>query len=236
MIPIKKGLPLSDLVLLQQKAQEVGASPEDAFAMLRNPLKGLVRDQLVTEQGGLCAYCMCRIPRNDVGSNIPPIVIEHFIARNPEDGQDVGQGLDYKNLLAVCHGNRGVHKTRTLLDLTCDAHRGNTNFRKINPVEPETLTSIFYHIDGRIDARDSDVQYDLIEVLNLNCPTAPIISERKAALDALIQELEDVPEEDFSLYCQTVLNSFLAESDMKTPYVGILVWYLSDLSEKLTNT
>lgn len=229
MIPIKKGIPNPDLILLQQEAQERGASPEEAFRMLQNPLKGRVRDQLVEEQGGLCAYCMCRIPRQDVSSGISPIIIEHFIARNPVDGRDSEQGLDYNNLLAVCHGNKGPHRTRRRSDLTCDAHRGNMDFQKVNPMEPDTLVSIYYHTNGEIDAADVDVRYDLIEVLNLNCSSGPLVSERKAALDALIQELGTIPDEELLPSCQAILNEFLAETTEKTPYVGILVWYLMDL-------
>lgn len=80
-----------------------------------------------------------------------------------------------------------------------------------------------------IDATDVDVRYDLVEVLNLNCSSSPLVSERKAALDALIQELGTIPDEEFLPSCQAILNEFLAETTEKTPYVGILVWYLTDL-------
>lgn len=53
---------------------------------------------------------------------------------------------------------------------------------KVNPCISETLESIFYHVDGEIDAYDPDVKTDLVEILNLNCPKSPIVSEREAAL------------------------------------------------------
>lgn len=65
--PNKKGIPNPDLILLQQEAQERGASPEEAFRMLQNPLKGRVRDQLVEEQGDyvptVCAESLARMYR-----------------------------------------------------------------------------------------------------------------------------------------------------------------------------
>ena len=76
---------------------------------------------------------------------------------NPEDGRDIGQGLDYNNLLAVCNGNRAARGTRRKNDLTCDAHRENEEFIKINPCKPETLETIFYSLDGKIDATDADL-------------------------------------------------------------------------------
>ena len=191
-------------------------------------LKKKVKDSLITEQGKLCAYCMCRIPRNDVAVEIAPITIEHFIPRNPEDGRDIGQGLDYNNLLAVCHGNRGPKGTRHEND--CDAHRKNTEFMKINPCDPETLQTITYTLDGKIDATDIDVRKDLVDTLNLNCQTSPLISERKAALDGLIEEICTIEDEEgLRTFCGEILDSFQNETGEKTPYVGILIWYLRQL-------
>lgn len=229
MILIKKYSPPPELLSLQAKAKRKGKNPKEAYDMLRNPLKQKVRDRLVEEQGQLCAYCMCRIPRDDVEVDISPITIEHFIAKNLASGMDFGQGLDYNNFLAVCHGNRGPHGTRSLADLTCDAHRENTYFRKINPTNSDTLQSIFYHLDGSIDADDKDVRFDLVETLNLNCPTAPLLKERKAALNTLILNLGNIDSEDLLSYCEDFLNNFEAETLSKTPYVGILTWYIQDL-------
>lgn len=228
MIPIKKGTPPERLEKLRQKGIEKGWTPRQAYSNLKNPLKNEVRQQLVDEQGGLCAYCMCAIPRTDIdpGMSEKAIIIEHLIPRDPADGRDVGQGLDYNNLLAVCHGNQsphGIHKTE---DLTCDAHRKNTEFRKVNPCDPETLKSIFYHPDGTIDASDPDVKFDLVDTLNLNCYNAPQLNERKAALEALIGEIGKQDEGELLQYCTEALDVFQNETNPKTPYVGILIWYL----------
>ena len=228
MIPIIKGPEPAGLAPLRRQAAEMGLSPKEAYETLQGDLKKNVRHALVIEQGGLCAYCMCQIPRNDAG-NQPPIIIEHFIARDPVDGRDVDQGLDYNNFLAVCHGNRGKAGTRTLEDLVCDAHRGNVEFRKINPLIPDTLSSVFYSTDGYIDADDPDVRFDLVDTLNLNCATAPQLAERKAVLDALIADIGAFPETGLADYCSNILNSYLAETNQKTPYVGILIWYLQSL-------
>lgn len=231
MIEIKKGAEPDELRSLRVQTEQEGLSPQEAYNKLNSnlQLKRKVKKSLVKEQGKLCAYCMCRIPRNDADVKITPITIEHYIPRNPEDGRDVGQGLDYNNLLAVCHGNRGRSGTREKKDLTCDAHRENVEFKKINPCKPETLQSITYTLDGKIDATDIEVKKDLIETLNLNCPTASLIEERKAALDGLIEEIGEIEEENIETYCEEVLESFQNEKDEKTPYVGILVWYLQSM-------
>lgn len=229
MIAIQKGQEPEGLESLRRQAAEEGLSPKKAYALLKNPLKKQVRNRLIEEQGRLCAYCMCRIPRSDVDPVITPIIMEHMIPRNTEDGRDVGQALDYHNLVAVCHGNQGPHGTKTILDLTCDAHKANDEFRKVNPCRPDTLESIEYTMDGKIDAADPDVRFDLIHTLNLNCPTSPLVAERKAALDHLIDAIGSVPEEEQAEYCAAVLNDFYAETDSKTCYVGVLIWYLKSI-------
>lgn len=234
MIAIKKEAEPAGLKELREEAADRGLSPKEAYQTLVDPLKRKVRKSLVREQGQLCAYCMCRIPRTDVAPRIAPIIIEHIVPRNPFDGRDVGQGLDYQNLLAVCHGNQGPSGTRQLIDLTCDAHRKNTEFRKINPCDASTLKSITYHLDGKIDAKDPDIRFDLLHTLNLNCSSAPLVAERKAALDALLMDLGNLPEQDMLDYCNLRLTVLEQEENPKTPYVGILLWYLRTMLTALS--
>ena len=235
MILIKKGNEPEVLQKLREKCIEEGLTAEQAYKRLRGKRKDKVRDFLMRDQSGLCAYCMCRIPRNDVPDKISPIVIEHFMPRNPENGVQAGQGLDYQNLFLVCHGNRapkGVHK---ISDLTCDAHRGNKAFRKIHPGKQETLETIKYLTDGKIDADDPDVRYDLVEILNLNCPSSSLVSERKAVLDGLIDEMVELDLMDLELkdFLEKRLEFFENESGTKTEYVGVLIWYLKSLIKEL---
>lgn len=228
MIPIIKGKPPKELEKLRQKGIKNKWTQEKAYEKLKNPLKAQVREQLVYEQGGLCAYCMCAIPRKDVHPDIEnkAITIEHVIPRKPIDGRDVGQGLNYNNLLVVCHGNQAPHGNHKEEDLTCDAHRKNIEFKKVNPCDPSTLESIYYYLDGRIDASDADAKFDLTITLNLNCANAPQLGERKAALDALIDEINKLNGDELLCHCTKMLNAFQNETNPKTPYVGILIWYL----------
>ena len=233
MIFIVKGEEPEELKKVRDWTIEEGCTPEQAYDKLQNPEKRVVRNHLAQEQGHLCAYCMCRIPRPDVENGVAPIIIEHYIPRNPTDGRDLGQGLDYNNLLAVCHGNKSNIYKHGYKDLTCDAHRGNIEFRKVNPCDASTLKTIFYHMDGRIDASDPDVKIDLVETLNLNCSQSPLIGERKAVLDALLNEISIVSEEELLDYCNLILEAYEQETDPKTPYAGVIFWYLRDMIAKL---
>ena len=238
MIEVKKGTEPDGLKKLRENPKLKGLSPKNQFKRLKGSLKESVVKSLRHEQGQLCVYCMSRIPREDKEPDMAGTTIEHFIPLVLSDGRDVGQALDYHNLFAVCHGNVKKHvrgeRRRTVDDLTCDKHRGNTEFRKINPCKKETLQTIFYTMDGEIDALDSDVRFDLVDTLNLNY-AATLVGERKAVLDALIAEMGEVEEENLHSYCLKRLNVFMEEEDPKTPYVGILIWYLQTMITKLAH-
>ena len=108
MIKIHKQTPPKELVDLQTEAANRHLTPDDAYRLLVNPLKNSVMQQLMVEQGHLCAYCMRRLPDDrTMPETIAKVSIEHWYPRNPPNGNDVGQGLDYQNMLAVCSGNRG---------------------------------------------------------------------------------------------------------------------------------
>ena len=91
MIAIQKKSEPEGLAQLRQKAIDEELSPKEAYALLRNPLKEQVRDRPVEEQGQICAYCMCRIPRQDADPVITPIILEHMVPRSPGDGRNIGQ-------------------------------------------------------------------------------------------------------------------------------------------------
>lgn len=113
MLLIQKKEPPAELVKLKDDASHRGLKPKEAYRELHNPLKGQVVAQLMEEQGHLCAYCMRRIPDERVPSKeIADVSIEHWFARDPESGEDRGQGLDYNNFLAVCSENRGLKGQR----------------------------------------------------------------------------------------------------------------------------
>lgn len=235
MIPVTKGNEPIELKELRESVKNEGLTPKNEFMLLRNPQKSKVLHALKRDQGQLCVYCMCTIPREDKDRGIPGETIEHYIPLSPKDGRNVGQALDYQNLFAVCHGNtkahcRGERRASSEETLTCDKHRHETEFLKIDPLDPETLKSITYSLDGRIDATDPDVRYDLVDTLNLNCEASPLIGERKAALDSLIDLIgAEIDKESFFPSCTKLLEGFRNETDPKTPYVGILIWYLQDM-------
>ena len=156
---------------------------------------------------------MCRIPEKGKIATI-----EHIQPQSVSPGQ----ALDYRNMLAVCDGNRS---SRSNAHKTCDAHRGDSPL-SVNPLAPETIADIKYRSDGTIYSDTAAVQNDLDVVLNLNCKERRLPENRKYALDQLLQEIRKKhPTGSIKQYCQAKLAEYQTENP-HSPYVGILIYWL----------
>ncbi|MCU6686051.1 hypothetical protein OCV99_05680 [Dorea acetigenes] len=217
MIEIKKGREPKELVEYRQL-------PDASYENMDSHLKNIVLDHLLHEQGHLCAYCMRRIPeKRKLPIGVQGATIEHWFPRNPDSGEDYGQGLDYRNMLAVCSGNRGCGDER---NLTCDAKRGNDKLT-VNPCNSKTLHSITYSHNGKIKSTDTRIDEDLNERLNLNSEVVSLPENRKQVLDALIMNIKEKhPAGDIKPYCRRKLEQIKSMDDDKIPFVGILIWWL----------
>ena len=167
---------------------------------------------------------MRRIPETrTLPDGVAPVTIEHRLPRNPGSGEVLGQGLDYRNMFAVCSGNRGCGNRK---GMTCDARRGNQPI-KVNPCDARTLYGITYTSAGRIQSSDPEIDEDFNERLNLNSESLSLPENRKQVLQAM---LEDIKKKhgagDISLYCRRKLEKIKKTDDKKIPYVGILIWWL----------
>ena len=240
MILIEKNSAPPELEMLKKEAEEQGLSDKEAYERLRNPLKNQVREALMREQGHLCAYCMRRIPDERINKedvDLSNVYIEHWQARSSERKRGENKGLDYNNMLAVCSGNEkapeatGKHKRRFF---TCDKKRENAVL-KINPLEAESIESIYYSSDGIIKSFNSDIDNDLNVRLNLNCNTEAVTlpRNRKAVLDAVQADLIS-RDGDFRENCIEQLHIWESERDPKTPYIGIAIWWLKEQIKDLT--
>lgn len=175
-----------------------------------------VLESLMKEQGYLCAYCMCKIPQT---GKMPSATIEHW---EPQSKTSEDKALDYRNMLAVCNGNRGCGKKEYM---TCDARRGNTPLT-VNPLNALTLSSIQYKADGTIFSNDPDINKDLNEILNLNCSQVGLVENRRRALQTMLKELRKKrPTGAIPLTCERLLEKYQSQT-RKTSYLGILIWWI----------
>ena len=222
MIEIKK---LREPKRLEQYRQKPGATYADMDKDEENKdLKKEVLESLMFEQGHLCAYCMRRIPeKRKFPLGVQPVTIEHWYPQNPETKEDIGQGLDYRNMFAVCAGNRGCGDKR---NLTCDAKRGNTEL-KVNPSKANTLIGISYKANGEIYSTDAAINEDLNKRLNLNCQAVSLPQSRKAALNGLLKDIKKQHATgDIKIYCKRRLEELKQPQEYKVPYIGILIDWL----------
>lgn len=217
MIEIKKGREPEKLLRYRQQK---GAS----YEQMDKDVKDDLLQKLLEEQGHICAYCMRRIPeKRKLPAGVSPVTIEHWFPRNPGSREEIGQGLNYRNMFAVCSGNRGCGSKD---GLTCDAHRGNEPI-KVNPCDVETLRDITYTHSGIIQSSDPEINKDINERLNLNCEAVSLPENRKQILQTLIDDVRrKCGTADISLYCKRKLEQIQTMRDYKLPYVGIMIWWL----------
>lgn len=137
--------------------------------------KPSLRASLVTEQRGLCCYCLSRI-----SADPQKMKIEHWQsqANFPE------YQLHYSNLLGACHGG-GVGKPPKLQH--CDTRKGD-QLLSLNPANDGHDVERVLHYDKDGTSRSTDPEFDreINQVLNLNLPR--LKNNRKAILQRLILE------------------------------------------------
>ena len=179
MIEIKKVREPDSLLWYRQQK---GAS----YDQMDKAIKDELLQSLLVEQGHICAYCMRRIPeRRVLPIGVASATIEHWFPRNPKSNDDVGQGLNYRNMFAVCSGNRGCGNKE---GLTCDARRGNEPI-KVNPCNAETLHGITYTSSGKIQSSDPIIDEDINKRLNLNCESISLPENKYEYITSILAQI-----------------------------------------------
>lgn len=138
-----------------------GATYEDFSA---KDGKDELREALIREQRHLCCYCMGEVSAERSR-------IEHWQSRTNHPHRQ----LDYRNLLAACHGSEGTPHTH------CDVRKADQPLSR-NPADPGHSVEklIRYRKDGRIESTIPEFDRELNQVLNLNSPN--LVDNRKSVL------------------------------------------------------
>lgn len=186
------------------------------------PDKDELRRALVTEQRGLCCYCMERITAERTSMKI-----EHWQCQAHHSERQ----LDYRNLLASCHGGVGQppHLQR------CDTKKDDSDL-EFNPANPDHRieTRIRYEPDGTVRS-EGDFDDQLNEVLNLNLPL--IRNNRARVLDGVLKwwKLEKdrirgpVPRDHFV----RKRDKLIGGGGVLTPYCQVAVWWLHQKLDRM---
>ena len=175
-----------------------------------------LRHTLVTEQRGLCCYCMGRIRKGPT-----TMKIEHWRCQ----AHHTDEQLNYQNLLGACLGGHG--KPAHLQH--CDTRKGDRDL-EWNPAEPahHIETRVRYEPDGSIHADDADFDEQLNDVLNLNMPA--LKNNRKSAYDGVLQWLGTQKKQNKGRVTRKRLERVRARIIGKLdPYSQVAIWLLSQM-------
>ena len=128
--------------------------------------KDEIREQLLTEQGCICCYCMKRIPQklkqDEVEKHFPSCKIEHVLSQAEDKHPELQ--LNYQNMLLACNGNHGQPKQVQ----TCDTFKGDEDFH-FNPAGRRNIEELIkYNGLGVIYSDYEQLNTELKDVLNLN--------------------------------------------------------------------
>ena len=180
-----------------------------------------LRHALVTEQRGICCYCMERIHNGPL-----TMKVEHWRCQSRFPGEQ----LSYRNLLGACLGGDGQPPALQ----HCDSRKGDRDLRW-SPADPahHIETRLRYELDGSIRADDAGFDAELEDVLNLNLPR--LKNNRKGVLDAVLDWWRNekrgghVPRARF----EAERNRRVAGDGELEPFCQVAVWWLEQRLSKM---
>jgi uncharacterized protein (TIGR02646 family) len=194
------------------------------------------QEQLLAEQGHICAYCMQRISLKRKNGK-PMMEIEHFQPR--EDFSNLQ--LVWTNMLGVCNGftdSSLAHCDKT--QGKAGKMNGTVSLEALNPLDKKVSEDIItYNISGEIIANTQNevlkekVKHDLNTCLNLN--NEQLCIARKNAIDDAKKRLQNnYPNKTWT---QKDLDKEIAHwktkhNDKYQPYCQVAIWFLEFLKQK----
>lgn len=188
--------------------------------------KDEVKEILIHEQHGLCAYCMRRIRDNNHSR------VEHLVPLS----KDKEKAIDYNNMLGVCDGGEKIKGGQGHI-LCCDAHKSETEII-LSPLNKAQMDKVAYDKDGRIYTNpvDEEMEHDINEVLRLNGIQKKDGSVRdtstellKGRRDAYIRARKMLEKLNARGKCNSAtlkkLMDELYGSELREEYVGVILYY-----------
>lgn len=171
--------------------------------------KNPIREALVLEQNGLCAYCMGKIVATS-----SEMKIEHFKSQSNYPQFQ----LDYDNMLGCCLGNEGKPEKQQF----CDTFKGNKEL-SLNPSVKTDFEKmkIIYFDNGKISSENEIFREEIENVLNLN--SAFLVSKRKEMIISVQHLLNRDKNPRKKQTIERLIQQYMNE---KKPYYMAAVSYL----------
>lgn len=229
----KEGLPddINRKIIELRKSEEWKNINEDDTDAIRRVFdtefpKNEVKEILLHEQHGICAYCMKRI-RMDSHSRV-----EHLVPLS----KDKDKAIDYLNMLGVCDGGEKVTDNQGHI-LCCDAHKKETEI-ELSPLNKVQMDKIAYDKEGRIFTEPKDVAMEtaINDVLLLNGiqkkdgtvrdTSTELLKGRRDAYDRARRMMNTLNAK--GKCTSAVIKKLMEElynSDEREEYVGVKLYY-----------
>ena len=228
MLYIKKLNPSQEIIDEINRVKRISSinTPKESAVAFDNLRKDSIRESLIREQHGLCAYCMKRIDTKSV-------IIEHYKPKSIY----FELALDYKNMLGVCSGGQNENEEKVLC---CDASKGNQEI-KINPLSRTDMDKIRYKSDGTIYTypKDEKLENDINKILKLNGVRDKDGNLIHDTSTELVKGRKDVYENRFKAFIKGLISKNklnrknlakkileLENAEKYEEYVGVLLYFL----------
>lgn len=210
-----------------------------------------VKQQLLQDQHGLCAYCEISIMLADDEESVDDFRVEHFYPKGETNFKQHNYHLDWQNLLGVCHGGSQPNVedpewrfSSRRIDRSCDVLKGGKliSGRILNPLQIPAEVRLFRYNehDGRMIVDEATCPKELrkrakntIRELNLNAPR--LMRMRLEVIRFLQDEVEA------GLSCGEPFENILPllaehllqpnEQGNYAPFFTLLRWYLGSEAE-----
>ena len=229
----KEGLPkdVSSKIIELSKSEEWRSIDENDTDAIRGVFdndfpKNEVKEILLHEQHGICAYCMRRIQMDGHSR------VEHLVPLS----KDKDKAIDYSNMIGVCDGGERITGNQGHI-LCCDAHKKETEI-STSPLDKVQMNKIAYDKNGKIytEPRDEAMERDINEVLLLNGiqkkdgsvrdTSTELLKGRKDAYDRA-RKMMDLLNKKGKCTSGTLkkIMDDLYDSNEREEYVGVKLYY-----------
>ncbi|WP_433850386.1 retron system putative HNH endonuclease [Brucella pseudogrignonensis] len=213
-----------------------------------------IREQLIRDQRGICAYCEIDLTISGNGVGLSDFRIEHF---HPKHDNHPEWTYQWNNLLAVCCGGSqrylcdGADDRFTAPDLSCDAAKGEMILDAdiFNPTQDEILLSLNFEyttsgeMGVNVNCADEARATATIMKLRLSTiaetkrkPAQRLTRLRAGVLDGLMSNLQKLMEdglevEDAMIY---LAEAMFHEDPLKNwpKFFSCIRWYLGPAAEE----
>ncbi|MCA9550167.1 MAG: TIGR02646 family protein [Myxococcales bacterium] len=194
---------------------ELKKTPGADWSTVTGAQKAEMRQHLLREQAGLCAYCMRRIHQGST-------TVEHWAPRSEADADP----FEWEHLLGVCDGGGPGAKPS---HQHCDRSRGAKSLA-LHPAHPtrDVEQVVRYKADGRVWADDPAHERELESVLQLNVPN--LRNGRRQVVDAVVAAAQHAT----ATQLRTMIDSYTTpKNGLRAEYAGAALYFLT---RRLTQT